>query len=214
MLTIDDLPNAYAYPTDNTWGIPALPLTACADHIPLPILAWGSYARDNWHPGTTHFYVDDYRFARLRITPPSPVIVEPNYSTDPRAPAVTLYTIWRKRRIAWLYAQQGTRIIADLNIPLNHLHHACTGLPAGWHAYAWRCHRHDPPTDWDARYTAAQRHAGERPLLLLIIGGGKRARLWAADHAAIWIESKLTPWDDKAWDDQAKENEAAADASS
>jgi hypothetical protein len=183
-------PDNIQYPTDNEWGIPALPLTAAATAVPLPIVCYGSRSRATWHTGTTHYYTEDYRFQKLRFTPPSTVVVEPNYSYD-TARASILYSTLRKRRAAWRYAMQGAQIIADLYIPPQHIELAILGLPRGWNAYAWRCHRADDPAIWDARLAAARAWAGDRPLLILLIAGGQRARDWAAKHNAIWHPGAL-----------------------
>lgn len=185
----------HAYTTDNKWGIPALPLTACAVSIPLPVLQWGSYSRSRFHTGTTHFYTDDYRFSRLRLSPPSSVVVEPDYSTTEHARALTLYAVYRARQAAYVWGAAQAKIIANLNQPIDHIEIGLIGLPPGWHAYAWRAHHSDPESEWDTRLEAAQRHAGDRPLLLLVIGGGKRAQQWAQAHGAIWRPSVQRPWD-------------------
>ena len=171
------------YPTDNPWGIPALPISACADGIPSPIKCWGSYSRAAWNPGTTHFYTEDYRFSRLPVTSPAHTVVEPDYSWDP-ARASILYAIYQRRLVSYRWAMT-TRIIANIYLPPEALDLAMLGLPPGWWAFAWRAHRSDNPAIWDARLQAARRHAGDRPLLILVVAGGQRAAEWCARNGAI-----------------------------
>lgn len=176
----------YEFPSDNDLGIPTLPINAAATAIPAPVLCYGSFPRVRWHPGTTHFYTEDYRFARLRANPPSAVVVEPNYTTDATRASV-ICAVYRKRRAAWLWASAGAQIIVDLYVPIAHMDVALTGIPRGWPAYAWRATREEQPNDWDARLAVAQRHAGDRPIVVLVVGGGRRAAEWCAAHAAIHI---------------------------
>ena len=185
---------------ESEYGIPILPLAACAEVIPRPILAWGSFARGRLatvQAATLHFFVDDYRFRRLPL--PADLagwtITEPDFSHDPYSLASFLGSLYRRRAWAYACAEFGVRLIADLYCSAAHLRYAFLGLPRGWGAYAWRATRHDDPATWDARVAAAEAHAEGRPLRLLVVGGGKRAREWCRRAG----ERHFVTWLDSAW---------------
>ena len=64
----------------------------------------------------------------------------------------------------------------DLDLAPNYLEMGFIGVPAGWRAYATRCHRLSQWTTIEAEYAAAVEHAGSSDILFVVYGGGKKVR--------------------------------------
>jgi len=164
-------------PSDNEWGVPSLDPKIQPASIMAPIVSWGSVSRAKQHGGTWVFYVDDYRFSSPALAEQvadsfPAAAAEPNYSVfdwTPRAEA--LWSVYRKRRVAWELQRRGVDVFVDLCMPEPHLDLALLGVPKGWRAYATRGFE-ARPNDVVREYLLAAKHAGGNPLLL-VYGGGR-----------------------------------------
>jgi hypothetical protein len=151
-----------------------------ADHLNLPINIWGQFARSRKHPGTVHFYTDDYRFNGLWHHPEKVVnagcltAVEPNFSTSNSQPfPVALYSIYKKRFIARYWQEQGIKILVDLSIAQEHEDLNMLGVPLGWRAYATTTHEGFYEAALIHQYELACAHAGSEDILFCVITRSK-----------------------------------------
>lgn len=186
------------HPTDNQWGVPELPLTADPRGIIDPVVAWGSVGRERQMPGTWHFYVDDYRFAKLLAEPlrllqtGCTAACEPNISAfEQTARWEALATIGRKRAIAATWAAHGLKVVVDLCFPVEHRTLALLGVPHGWTTYATRGYA-DRPDELVAEWELARHHSGGSAILMVVGGGEPIAHLCLDLPGAIQVFKNST----------------------
>ena len=167
------------FPSDNEWGIPTLLPQAPLAGLPMPCERWGRYARGSFNGGTLHFYTDDARFETIWETPEKIVmsqckaICEPNVSTGSMTPrAFALWGIYRKRWISRWVQQHGVVVFVDLNVEPEFRDINMLGIPRGWTHYATR--GYDTRFELlEADYKTACEHADGKPVVFVVIGGGK-----------------------------------------
>lgn len=190
-------PDSELAPSDNEWGVPLLDASLQPDAVTAPVVPWGSVARTTRHGGVWHFYVDDARFTRARLaeqvanTLPA-AVVEPNFSIfdwTPRAEA--LWSVYRKRRVAWQLQRRGIPVFVDVCMP-EHVHDlALLGVPVGWRAYATRGFE-ARAADVAREYGLAANHCGARPLLLVVGGGAKVRSIVGTLPGAVHVTDHMT----------------------
>lgn len=167
------------FPSDNEWGIPSLLPQAPLSGLPMPCERWGRFARGSFNGGTLHFYTDDARFETIWQTPEKIVdsqckaILEPNVSTGDMTPrAFALWGIYRKRWISRYVQQFGVAVFIDLNVEPQFREMNMLGVPKGWTHYATR--GYDTRFELlDADYKTACDHADGKPVVFVVVGGGK-----------------------------------------
>lgn len=167
------------FPSNNVYDIPCLLPELQPEHIELPCVAWGSRARGEVATGW-HFYVDDYRFNALLKDPSTLPLctyaTEPNISIFDNTPrAVALREIHRKRWIARYWQSCGIQIIVDLNVPYRFGLDNLYGVPKGWRAFSTRAYANNILA-LEREYEIAHTTASPKTPLLLVTGGGKKAR--------------------------------------
>jgi hypothetical protein len=179
------------FPSDNKFGIPTLDIAQQAIYAEGSIRAWGSLSRKNRHQGTWHFYVDDYKFAKVWEDPhqltntKSAAVVEPNYSSNDQTPlAMFLWSVYKKRWLSRYWQSCGVRTYVDLNVAKPFEQHNLLGVPKGWKAYATRAADNDLKT-LNRHAALAKAHAGG-DILLLVCGGGKKVGQLCRDN--LWIQ--------------------------
>jgi hypothetical protein len=182
-----------ALPSDNYWGVPVLDINAQARHVELPLRRWGRETRKSRFFGTFHFYTQDYRFERLWTRPGDFLasgahgFVEPNFSIHAQTPRFrALWNIGRKRWLARLWQDHGYKAIVDLNVDARFRDIALIGVPRGWQMYATRGSV-DRLGDLQEEYDMATEHAGRRPDLFLVYGGGKAVQERCAELGVLWM---------------------------
>lgn len=165
------------FPSDNSLGIPSLWLLLAQPRVELPLRAWGSSSRKREAPGGWHFYVDDYRFARLLKSPATIEDSSPRYCcelnisiTNQMPPVVAHYWIYRKRWIARYWQEIGIPIVVDLNVAPQYERANLLGVPEGWPVFSTRGHE---ATLAAHRAIASQVNPEST---LIVIGGGKKVR--------------------------------------
>jgi Domain of unknown function (DUF4417) len=192
--------------TDNPQSVPALDPRLQADQVPHPVQTWGTIGARREMRGTWHFFVHDHKFEPLwrrpyRVLWSRPACaVEPNFSTTDQTPfAQALWHIYRKRWLARYWQANGLRIFVDLNVDgsLNKPHEAAGGLrpnllgvPVGWKAYASRAHGNQPERlteEWEV----AREHSGDERPLFLVVGGGGRVKHLAQQHGWVWVPEQI-----------------------
>lgn len=179
------------FPSDNEWGIPTLLPQAALAGLPMPCERWGRYARGSFNGGTLHFYTDDARFETIWETPEKIVmsqckaILEPNVSTGSMTPrAFVLWGIYRKRWISRWVQQYGVAVFVDLNVEPEFRELNLLGVPRGWTHYATR--GYDTRFELlDADYRTACEHADGKPVVFVVVGGGKATH--AKCREAGWV---------------------------
>jgi hypothetical protein len=171
------------------FDIPTLDLDIQATRLIAPVLPYGSMSHRFANPGTWHFYVDDHKFTRLCARPEKILRsgcqagIEPNFSTDANTPRIqALFDIYRKRSIARFWGDCGLKILVDLNVDRRFHDLILLGVPAGWRAYATRCHRGGSLADIEEDRRIAEAHAGTDALLFVVVGGGKAVKAACADR--------------------------------
>ncbi len=181
------------FPTNNEYGIPVLSTDWQAQWIEAPCRAWGSIGRETHHPGSWHFYTEDYRWNAIiqnpwRVSDTQPkVCVEPNFSVSDDMPAaLVLERTYRKRWLARFWQSYGIRVFVDLFVPQHHQSRNLIGVPNGWRAFATRGGDRDI-AGLESDFKTAVNHAGEGGVLFAVIGGGRKVRDWCKTHRAIHI---------------------------
>ena len=194
-LYMRDVPNTI-WPSDNEWGVPLLDAEMCAVALDAPLTRWGSVNRYATMRGTWHFFTDDDRFAALWRNPTGVLnsgavaVVEPNYTAVAgMARAEVLWTIYRKRWLAWWWQSHGLRVWADVNVGAEHQDLALLGVPKGWTAYATRLYSGEGlEAAADAVFGRCAERAGTRTgLLFLVYGGGQQVRELAQRRGWLWV---------------------------
>lgn len=185
-------PLDYIFPSYDKWGVPMLDVNLQATGLPAPFMAWGTVKRTQHMPGTWHFYIDDYRFENIWRNPEQvfntrcAACVEPNFSVYTDMPAaVALWGIYRKRWISRYWQALGLFIFVDLNIAHKHEDLIFLGVPEGWTAYATRAYS-DRLDETEHEYSLAQSHAGDKPIMFVVYGGGKKAQELSINKGWIW----------------------------
>lgn len=167
------------FPSDNEWGIPTLLPQSALSGLPMPCERWGRFARGSYNGGTLHFYTDDARFETIWKTPEKIVtsqckaILEPNVSTGKMTPRTfVLWGIYRKRWISRWVQQYGIHVFVDLNVEPEFRELNMLGVPRGWMHYATR--GYDTRFhEMDEEYKMARNHAGDNPVVFVVVGGGR-----------------------------------------
>lgn len=166
------------FPTDNALDIPQLRVELQAEGLDGPLVPWGTRRRGAPMRGTWHFYVDDYRFARLWERPEllvdtdATAVVEPNWTVVDQTPmAVAIALTYRKRWLARWWQDRGLRVWVDLNVSLEHRELNLLGVPADWRAFATRGYESRP----EAILGDLEPVADRRPIVL-VYGGGPKVR--------------------------------------
>lgn len=193
------------HPSEPEFGITLLDPALQSRLIPSPLRPWGgSRSSSAWRAahfkefsGTWHFYIADHKFAALLKHPEAPLktnapaLVEPNFSLNPETPrwSVLEWTA-KKRALARYWQSAGRSIFVDLNVPASHLADSLLGVPPGWGAYATRATDRDPAS-LAAQHTAALSRAGQTPLLMIVLGGGRQTRDYCAAHQLAWVPINL-----------------------
>jgi hypothetical protein len=109
--------------------------------------------------------------------------IEPNFSTDAKTPRIqALFDVYRKRTLAQFWGRCGLKLLVDLNVDRRFHDLMLLGVPAGWRAYATRCHRGGSLTDVEEDRRIAEAHAGTDALLFVVVGGGKVIKAACADR--------------------------------
>lgn len=187
--------DAIIFPTDNTYGIPALLPEYQAAHLIAPVTTWGSLARSATMPGTWHFYTDDYRFNALLKRPDQLIktaavaAIEPNITIPPGLPlALALARIYQKRWIARTWQNAGIAIWVDLNVSAEFAAANLLGVPRGWLAYATRGYTANLD-QIEQEFILAQQHAGQRPNFL-VYGGGAAVQSAALANGWHWLPER------------------------
>jgi hypothetical protein len=170
-------------------GIPTLDLTKQVTRLTPPVVPYGSVARRLEMKGTYHFYVNDNRFTRLCASPARllrsgcTAAFEANFTSGSNTPRIrALYDIFRKRTLAKFWQDCGLDIVVDLNVYRDFHDIALLGVPAGWRAYATRCHTGWTAAEIEAEHALAAAHAESTDLLFVLVGGGKAAKALCADQ--------------------------------
>lgn len=179
------------FSSDNEWGIPTLLPQSGLSGLPMPCERWGRFARGSYNGGTLHFYTDDARFETIWQTPEKIVtsqckaILEPNVSTGNMTPrAFALWGIYRKRWISRWVQQYGIAVFVDLNVEPEFREINMLGVPRGWTHYATR--GYDTRFELlDADYKTACEHADGKPVVFVVVGGGKATHAKCRDEG--WI---------------------------
>jgi hypothetical protein len=180
-------------PTDNEWGVPALPIEGQAVAVHAPVTRWGAVSRSTQGIGTWVFYTDDYRFAAARLAEQviatNPLgCVEPNYSVYDWTPrAEVLASVYRKRCVAADLIAAGVPVFVDLCMPRDHADLSLLGVPLGWRSYATRGFE-VRPSDIRAEFEIARSHAGSHPLFL-VYGGGAGVAAVCGELGAVHVRS-------------------------
>jgi len=174
--------------------VPTLLIEACADLVHNPFKPFGAEKRSGNGVGTYHFYVDDYRFQTIWDNPnqiinsDAQAIVEPNLSLFDTTPvSYGLHLIYKKRWLARYMQTYGIKIFVDLNVSKKFYEYNQLGVPEGWNAFATRGYA-DRPTYMKEELEIAKKISGKDNPLMIIYGGGKVAREFAAKHNLIYIE--------------------------
>lgn len=184
-------------PTDNEYGIPALPISADACRIPEPVIGWGTVARGRVMLGTYHLYVRDRDFAALLDAPEKlvatecQVACEPNISVLEQTPRwLALYAVGRKRTVAAHWASAGVKLFVDVCMPAEHLDIALLGVPRGWRSYSTRgfdARRHELGRE----YSLAMWNCRSVPLFLVVGGGRRVAEVCRGLPGAVYVPTLL-----------------------
>ena len=188
------------FPSDNDWGIPTLDLNQQARSVMTPIITWGAISRKKQFGGTYNMYTEDRRWENL-WKDPTPIVksgctalTELNYSTNnDYADIQVLYDIYRKRWLSRYWQSYGIQIYVDLNLATDHFDKALIGVPQGWGAYASRFNvMFDRGTDvMEYQLAVAKERAGSTPLLVMLIGGGGKAKDYCRKNGYIWVPEQI-----------------------
>lgn len=180
------------FPTNNSYGIPALNPAYMATNLIAPFTTWGSISRAARMPGTWHFYTDDYRFNGLLKNPDQLIktaavaAIEPNITIPPGLPlALALARIYQKRWIARYWQNAGIMVWVDLNVSAEFLDVNLLGVPPGWLSFATRGYNANLD-QIKAEYQAARAVAGSDDLNFLVYGGGAAVQSLAIAHGWQW----------------------------
>jgi hypothetical protein len=164
------------YPSDNAWEIPMLVRDLALPRAEIPLRAWGSRSRAREAQGGWHFYVDDYRFARVLRQPEIVEATEPTYCCEPNISitnqtpvAIAARSVYVKRYTARQWQDAGIPIVVDINVGERHQDLNLAGVPADWPTFSTRGRVETIESDW----LSLQRF-GEPTLI--IVGGGRRVR--------------------------------------
>lgn len=148
---------------------------------------WRSIAQDEPHEGA-FFYVDDDRMKTLVQDPRKlfatgcSVAVEPNISITEYTPgALAAANVWYKRSISRMWAQEGIKILIDLNVPIRYMKINLSGVPLGFTAYANRYHAGEEGHLIEA-YRIAQQHAGTEDIIYIVFGTPGARKICAAHN--------------------------------
>ena len=190
-----DLPPApdALWPSDNDMEIPQLDIAYCADAIQLPIAKWGTISRTRTFRGTYHMYTDDEKFTALwshaQALPNTGCIAtaEVNFSTNYQmAYPEILHRIYRKRWLSRYWQSCGIQILVDLNVSRKAEQVNILGVPKGWTAFATRGYSAAPQEL--LRQAAIARHiAGDRTILFLVCGGGKKIKQLCQEKGFVFV---------------------------
>lgn len=133
--------NTFAlYPSNNTWGIPDLPV---ADFVPSKLLAYSDKGATAHHDpsAAVHFFLDDYRFETMWTKPQRGLsrvmrvgaALTPDFSLWRDMPlALQLFQVYRARWVGLWMHQHGIRVIPTVGWSTPESYEFCfTGIPAG-----------------------------------------------------------------------------------
>lgn len=188
-------------PQGGDWEIPLLDESMQAQEVAIPMQKWGEQARtlDLMGNGTIHFYTDDYKMEALYSNPAKLAnchprnIVEPNFSLFlDMAPAFGLQAIYKKRVIARMMQDRGTRVFVDLNVAQKFIKLNLIGVPRGWRSFATRGYS-DRVGGLELEYRIAETSAsfaGRKPLFV-VYGGGQKCKDFCKEVGAIYITPNL-----------------------
>lgn len=197
----ENVPNA-VWGSDNELDIPLLDLRMCASALDMPLVQWGAKVsrKASRFGGTGAFYTDDYRFEAIWDRPWVPAsvgfstLIEPNYTCTEQMPvSLVQYFVYRKRWLARYWQSLGIKMVVDLNVAPRWYEMNLLGVPDGWTAFATRGYSEQMDC-LEAEYTLAQKKAGDKTLLFLIYGGGKKVQAKARELGAIWVMDQRDQW--------------------
>lgn len=196
-----NVPNAI-WGSDNALDIPLLDLRMCAPALDAPLVQWGAQVsrKAKRFGGTGAFYTDDYRFEAVWDRPLLPAsvgfstLIEPNFTcTDQMPLALVQYYVYRKRWLGRFWQSAGRYVIVDLNVAPRWYELNLMGVPDGWTAFATRGYS-DQLECLEREYQIGQAKAGDKTLLFVVYGGGKRVQAKARELGAIWIPDQRDQW--------------------
>lgn len=188
----EDVVPATIWPSSNADGVPDLDPDMQADHLPFPLVVWGSQSRSKPMAGTWSFYTADRRFEPLWRDPTgvlksgAKAVVEPNFSTHDQFPrAVVAWQVYRKRWLGRYWQSRGLRLFVDLNVEPAFQAINLLGVPKGWRAYATRSHSDGAYLEHE--WEVAKEHSGSDRPLFVVYGGGEAAKALATKHGWTWV---------------------------
>lgn len=187
------------YDSGNDFDIPNLRIDGQpTSGLLLPFAGWGADTRVKKGVSTYHFYVDDYRFAKIWNNPASVLesgcteLVEPNTSLFDTTPvAYGLQQIYMKRWIARFWQECGAKVYADLNVSRKFYKYNRLGIPDGYNAFATRGYA-DRQEYLKMEIQTAREISGKDNPNMIVYGGGEKIRELCLQNNVIYVEQFMT----------------------